>query len=243
MVTFYTRERGRVEAAAQGIGKPGSTLSAAVEPFTLSTLFLVEGRGADRLTQCRVIEPFYELRRDMMRYAYASAACELVLRTTEAGQVIPGLFDMLVTYLREMTVSASPQLLSWAFQLAYLRVSGLGPVLERCVECGRELSGGLYSAAQGGLLCGDCARGIEGGLELSAGAVRSLEAIGRFEVQHLGRLRLSEQIRGQIEALLRSHIRYHLDLSLKSEAFLRKLQGERTSSARTEADGGGPDDQ
>jgi len=61
MVTFYTRERGRVEAAAQGIGKPGSTLSAAVEPFTLSTLFLVEGRGADRLTQCRVIEPFYEL--------------------------------------------------------------------------------------------------------------------------------------------------------------------------------------
>lgn len=233
MVTFYTRERGLVEAAAQGIGKPGGSLAPAVEPFTLSKLFFAEGRGADRLTQARVIEPFYPLRTDMLRYACASAACELILRTTEPDQTVPGLFDMLVTYLHEMTTSPSPQVLSWAFQLAYLRVSGLGPVLERCVECGCEVRAGRYSAARGGLVCPECAAGIEGGLPIGAGTLRSLEAIARFEVGRLGRLRLSEQVRREVEALLRSHIRYHLDLSLKSETFLRKLQ----------AGGGGLDDQ
>ena len=39
-----------------------------------------------------------------------------------------------------------------------------------------------------------------------------------------GRLRLAQPVSREVEALLRSHIRYHMDLSLKSETFLRKLQ-------------------
>lgn len=224
MVSFYTRERGLVEAAAQGIGKPGSSLAPAVELFTLSRLHFAEGRGADRLTQARVLEPFYALRTDLLRYACAACACELVLRTTEPGQLLPGLFDMLVAYLHAMTTTSSPRVLSWAFQLAYLRLSGLGPVLDRCVHCGAPVSGGWYSAPQGGLLCAQCAPGFEGGLVVSPGTVRSLEAMSRFRIDQLERLRLTHQVRGEVEALLSQHLRYHLDLSLRSEEFLRKVQ-------------------
>jgi len=236
MVTFYTQERGLVEAAASGIGKPGSSLSSAVEPFTLSKLFFAEGRGADRLTQCRVIEPFYELRHDMHKYAHASAACELIMRTTETDQITPGLFEMLVSYLREMAATDSPQLLSWAFQLAYLNLSGLGPVMHQCVECGCELKSGLYSAERGGLLCDRCCVGMEGGLPLSPGAVQSIAAISRFHVTQLGRLKITDNIKREVDALLRSHIRYHLDLALKSETFLRKLMASEQKGA-TDHDG------
>lgn len=225
MVSFYTRERGLVEAVARGIGKPGSSLSAAVEPFTLSKLFFAEGRSVDYLTQCRVIEPFYDLRRDMDRYAYASAACELVLRTTEPSQVVPGLFDMLERYLRALVSSDAPEGLTWSFQLAYLRLSGLAPVLDRCVECERELREGTYSAGRGGLLCPACAPPGEEGLTLSAGTVRFLGDLAALDPDRVARLRLTRQARRDIKALLRNHIRYHLDLSLKSEAFLRKLAG------------------
>jgi len=224
MVTFYTRERGLVEAVARGIGKPGSTLSAAVEPFTLAKLFFAQGRNVDHLTQCRVIEPFYALRQDMARYAHASCACELVLRTTEPTQAVVGLFDLLERYLRALAEGdADPQVLSWSFQLAYLRLSGLAPVLGRCVECGKGIAAGLYSAGKGGLLCADCAPHDEQGLRLSAGSVKFLENLARFDPDQLRRLRLTERARGDLSALLRSHIRYHLDLSLKSEAFLRRL--------------------
>lgn len=234
MVTFYTRERGLVEAVARGIGKPGSTLSAAVEPFTLSKLFFAEGRNVDYLTQCRVIEAFYDLRRDMTRYAYASCACELVLRTTEPAQVVPGLFALLASYLRALeSGEADPQVLSWSFQLAYLRLSGLAPVLDRCVECGKELGAGAYSAGKGGLLCASCAPEGEPGLPLSAGSVKYLENLAEFDPDHIRRLRLTDHARHDLQAVLRSHIRYHLDLSLKSEAFLRRLRasdhGHRTS--------------
>lgn len=223
MVSFLTREHGLVEAAAQGIGKPGSSLAPAVEPFTLSTLFLVRGRGADRLTQARVIEPFYDLRRNLARYAYAAAACELVLRTTEPGQPLPGLFEMLEGYLRAMVASDDPRLLSWAFELAYLEMSGLGPVVERCVACDAETAGGVYLASEGGVVCPACAPAGGSGLAISAGTVRSLAALRSFDLGRLGRLRLPEATQREIEALLSTHIRYHLDLSLKADRFVTEL--------------------
>ncbi len=247
MVTFYTRERGTVEAVAQGVGKPGSSLAAAVEPFAMSTLFLVEGRGADRLTQARVIESFYDLRRNMTRYAYAAAACELVLRTTEAGQVVPGLFEMLERYLRAMQTSDDPRLLSWAFELAWLEMSGLGPVIERCVACDAETLGGVYLASEGGVVCADCAP-PGGGLAVSPGAARGLAALRTFDLDRLGRLRLPESICHVIERLLSDHIRYHLDLSLKAGRFLESLEAWRPPERRRrgadgeERDGDGHDE-
>ncbi|MGD9495194.1 MAG: DNA repair protein RecO [Armatimonadota bacterium] len=248
IVTFYTRERGLVEAAAQGIGKPGSSLAAAVEPFTLATLFLVTGRGADRLTQARVIESFYQLRCDMARYAYAAAACELVLRTTEPGQSLPGLFEMLEAYLRAMEGSEDPRLLSWAFELAYLAMAGLAPVIDRCVACDAPTAGGTYLASEGGVVCGGCAPPVGGGIAISAGTARSLGALRAFDLDRLGRLRLPRATREQIEALLRQHIGYHLDLTLKADRFVESLARWRPPRPRpregeSEVDGGGQDDQ
>ncbi len=248
MVTFYTRERGKVEASAQGIGKPGSSLAAAVEPFALSMLFFVEGRGADRLTQARVIESFYDLRRDMTRYAYAAAACELVLRTTEPGQIVPGLFAMLERYLRAMEVSDDPRLLSWAFELAWLEMSGLGPVIDRCVACEAETLGGTYLASEGGVVCAECAPPGGAGLAVSPGAARGLAALRAFDLERLGRLRLPEATCHTIERLLSDHIRYHLDLSLQADRFVESLgrwrpPERRSRTARDEGAGGDRDDQ
>lgn len=235
MVSFYTRERGLVEAAARGIGKPGSSLAAVVEPFALSKLFLAEGKGADRLTQAEPIESFYELRRDMTRYACAAAACELILRTTEPGQVVPGLFDTLVPYLRAMEATQRPQLLSWAFELAYLQMSGLAPVLDRCVICEAEIVGGTYIPAHGGLVCGDCSPDAGVGRQISPGAARTIVTMRRFQLDRLDRLGMPDDYAAQIAGLLRDHIRYHLDVSLKADGFVESLGRWRRPPGGTES--------
>jgi len=223
MVSFCTRERGLVQAVAQGIGKPGSSLAPAVELFTHSTLFLAESRGADRLTQCRVIEPFYALRRDMTRYGYAAIACELIVRTTETGQLVPGLFEMLVSYLRAMQTTEHPRVLSWAFELAYLELSGIGPVTDRCPACGADTLGGVYVPSQGGTLCADCAPGDPSAPAISPDTAHTIEAMRRFDPDAIERLQLAQPTRHQVQRLIRDHIRYHLDLNLKSEQFVESV--------------------
>ena len=236
MLSLYTRERGLVEAAAQGIGKPGSSLAPAAELFTLSKLFFAEAKGADRLTQARVIEPFYPLRRDMTRYGYAAVACELIMRTTEPGQRVPKLFEILVEYLHAMEETAAPRVLSWAFELTYLEMSGLGPVLDRCPQCGREGVGGVYVAAHGGVICHDCAPPAGTAPNVSPGTVRTLEAMRSFDLQRLERLRVPDASRQQIRRLIRDHIRYHLDVSLKSESFVENLGSWRRPRRRPSQD-------
>jgi len=263
MVNFYTRERGLVTAVAQGIGKPGSSLAPVVELFTHSKLHFAQGKGADRLTQARVIEPFYALRRDMTRYGFAAVACELIYRTTETGQKVPGLFDMLVAYLHAMENATSPsplavrglprpergaggmrsavepRVLSWAFELAYLELSGISPVIDRCPACGKATLGGAYIPAQGGTLCDECAHQSERVVEISPGAARTIQAMREFDLAALERLRLTETTRWQVKRLLRDHIRFHLDLNLKSEQFVEGLGRWRPPARRPRPDGEG----
>jgi DNA repair protein RecO (recombination protein O) len=182
----------------------------------------------------------------MTRYGYAAVACELIVRTTETGQVVPRLFGMLIGYLRAMLETESPRVLSWAFELAYLELSGIAPVIDRCPSCGHETLGGVYVPAQGGTLCAECAAGGGQVVEVSPGAARTIQAMREFDLARLERLRLTEPTRWQVQRLIRDHIRFHLDLNLKSEQFVEGLgrwqPPARRSQARGEGDAGGAED-
>ncbi len=227
VATFFTREYGKVEAVAKGLGKPASSLAPAVEPLTLSRLFFARGRNLDHLTQAEVINPFYDLRTNMWRLAYAGYAAELIASTTEPQQAHPELFDLLEATISAMENSDDPQKLAMAYALRLLGAQGVGPVTQECVECGQQIDGhAVYSPRSGGLLCAACRlQHNQGGLEISAATRGMLRSLLTMPFERLGRLRLDAAMRRQITGLLRQHIEYHLGIRLKSEQFLDKLRG------------------
>ena len=154
---------------------------------------------------------------------------------------------MLVSYLRAMETTEQPRVLSWAFELAYLELSGIGPVTDRCPACGEVSLGGVYVASHGGTLCPNCAPGDVSALEVSAETARTIEAMRRFDADSIAGLRPANPTRHQVQRLIRDHIRYHLDLNLKSEQFVEGLGRWRPPPrrARIEGDpsGGASDDE
>lgn len=227
VVSFYTREHGKVEAAAAGIGKPGSSLAGAVEPFTVSRLFLVRGRNLDRLTQAQVLEALPELAARLEAFGYATWLAELTARITEPGEAAPELFDRLRESLRALAEGTQGALVAAAYALALLEAQGLAPILDRCAACGRELAGASwYDGAAGGLLCSDCA--TQGGTktEVSAGARGLLHGLRRLPASRLRTLRAFPRESAEVLSLLRQHLEYHLALRLKSEEFLQQLRQE-----------------
>lgn len=224
LAVFYTADRGKLEAVVSGVGKPGSKLAPAVEPFTLSKLFLAEGRSFDRLTQCDVIESFYDIRKDMGRLGRASYVVELIAQTSEPGDPDPVLFDALRRTLAALTVSDDPELVMWAFVLRYLHARGIGPVLDRCLGCGCELRlECAYVATLGGCVCPECAATESGSPAVSPQARGAMRTLASLDLGRLDRLKLSPATRGQVRHLLRRHVRYHMGVSLKSEKFLDKM--------------------
>ncbi len=226
VVVFFTRERGKVEAVARGIGKPGSKLASLVEPLTLSKLFLAKGRELDRLTEGDVLNAFYGLRSDMQRFGYASYIAELTARATEPDLPMPQLFETLRASLEALEGGARPDIVTWGFALRLLEELGMGPVLEQCANCGQSLTGQLrYSPPAGGLICGDCApTGASADLAVSGMTAGLLRCVATFPIDRLSRLSCPPVNREEIGQSVRRHIEYHLDFIPKSERFIREIE-------------------
>ncbi len=233
VVSFCTPTRGKVEAVAQGIGRPHSKLAAAVELFTLSKLMFAEGRDLDRLIQAEVIEAHYALRQDMTRLGYASYIAELTANTSEPDHPLPGLFERLAgTYsaLCDATSAGSgqatdPELVLWSYLMGLFEAHGVAPDLEVCCRCRTALSGdGWYVPADAGLMCAGCRPG-ENGMLLSAEARGTAQSIQRMPPDKLGRLSLGDEARGQIRRFIDAHTDHQFAVETKSRKFIRQLRG------------------
>ncbi|NPV46032.1 MAG: DNA repair protein RecO [Armatimonadetes bacterium] len=234
VVTFFTRERGKVEATARGIGKPGSKLAAAVEPFTLSRLQFAEGRDLDRLTQAEVLQGYVPLRQDMRRYAYGAALLELTALTTEPGQAVPDLFEALVAALAALAGATDLELIFWAYTLRLLQTQGNAPEIEHCVHCGARITGQVWHlAVEGGFVCRDCSPQSNGRAQVSGAAVGALRGLVTLPFDRLDRLSLSQGVRREVGRVIRAHLSYHVSGELRSLAFLDKVS---RAKGRSDAD-------
>lgn len=229
VVVFFTRERGKVEAVAQGVGKPGSTLAPAADLFTLSELFFAEGRNLDRLTQARVLDGFEGLRKNPVALGYAGSWAELLAKATEPGEPMPQAFDELVEGLRLLANGRAPMPVVAAAVWRLLWHLGVGPDLDACARCARPAPAStIYVAGDGGVVCPDCFADADGAAETSVPVkppLRSLAKTARdMPFERLGRVRAEPALWGDLLRLARLQIRFFLGLDLKADEYLRQVQ-------------------
>ena len=79
MVTIFSRERGRLKAAAFGCRRPRSPLAGGMQMFHVLELQLAEGQRLDTVKQCTLRQSFKPLREDLTAMAYGSFIAELAL--------------------------------------------------------------------------------------------------------------------------------------------------------------------
>jgi len=223
---FFSDARGKIEASARGIGRPGSKLTPATELFVLSRAMFAEGRSLDRLTQCEVQESFYPLRTDVRRMGCAAFAVELIDKTTEPGDPHPEVFDLLRTVLATLCEAGNPHLPTWAFQARYLAMVGVGAQMDACVSCGETDEAQLvaFSPGLGGVLCRACAgedehRAICGGTRRTYGALLRLGPAG------VDRLGMEPRVARELAWLLDQHRQFHVEAEIRSAKFLAQLAG------------------
>jgi len=233
MCHFLSHERGKIEASARGIGKPGSRLTPAIELFTLSRALFAEGRNLDRLTQCEVEDSFYPLRTDMQRMACAGLVVELVDRTMEPGEPHPDVFELVKVTLSALCNTSEPQIVTWAFEVRYLDMTGLGPQIEACVSCGERDETALvaFSPGLGGTLCRACA-GEDEHRVVCSGTLRTLAALRRLGPEGAARLSVDPRVHRELAWLLTEHRRFHIEAEIRSARFLAQATARQTADQR-----------
>ena len=150
MLTVLTESGGKVAAAARGVRRKNSKLSAAVQPLAYSEFSCYEGGGRTTVNEAEPIELFFELRTDLVKFALASYFSELLEVTADAEVENPELIRLgLNSFYALAKLNKDPRLIKAAFELRVVRYAGYQPSLGVCPVCGKVPSRPAFSLTNG----------------------------------------------------------------------------------------------
>jgi len=240
LVQILTRAEGPMSGIAKGARVPGNRFGAGLELFcrTQVVLYYKRQRDLQLIVEADPIDGFTGLWKNVDRYLTASAAVEFLRRALLPGEVVPSLYDLLLTMLSTLEKSESENRSFYlrSFQLKACDRLGLRPELWRCVSCGKEERIVAFDPAAGGMLCDGCRGRVAESVPLSPDAVsllRELWAVPLAEaasslapVYGAGSLARRDAARA-IESFLRSHFeRYGALRSMDALIAVRRSAGK-----------------
>lgn len=229
IVTFLTRDWGKVTGIAKGAKRSRRRFVNVLEPFTHVQLRFRPGRTEDLafIFGCDLIRSFRSPSRDLQRFALASYIVELVdvmIAGREAGQEIYTLLLQSLTVLEEHPFL--PPLFLPAFELLLLTHVGYEPHLATCQQCGARMTGDetplMFSPSLGGLLCPRCRSRGGATLLLTAETLHLLRTPKDAGLERFLAITVSPRVYREARTLLTRLLSQHLSRPLKSLVFLEQ---------------------
>lgn len=129
IITFFSRDFGKVTYIAKGVRLPKSRKRGHLEPFTHAKISTA-GRDPQKMnviTEAQVLENFAGVKNDLIRSSFAYFIVECVLRLTQDHEENQQLFDMTILYLRKLTTTSKLKNLRQEFIEDLLVLLGFWP--------------------------------------------------------------------------------------------------------------------
>lgn len=227
IAVLWTRHHGKVRVLAKGARKATSRLGATLETLAYVDVDLVKTRGEFYIARhVAHHERLATLRGSYLRISAGYAVVEAVDAVPSDGVPDEEIFELLVRVLMTLDdESFEPALVPASFYLRLLALDGSAPVVERCVNCGRDSPLVAFDAEEGGTLCDQCRRGTS----LSKEALALLRRVLGGELA--GVLRESDPPgAGEVMGLAQGAIEAHFGRRLRSPAAAAPLAVRRETT-------------
>lgn len=221
LVTFFSRDLGKVRAIAYGCRRPKSPLAGGMQVFSHLQLQVTAGNQLDTIKQSETKSSFKELRENLDYMAYASFLMEFV------GEICPErhpelrIYEILLAAVKTFS-KRNPRIVALAAAYQLLECTGYQPVYFHCSLCHGKLGeDAFFSHGKGGAICSACA--IEEKINFS-GAVRDLiRNLLSLNWQEPESFKINGAVLLQTEKLLLDYLTSFLERPLKSLDFIRQL--------------------
>jgi DNA repair protein RecO (recombination protein O) len=164
IVSLFTRQFGRLRAAAGGAQRPKSRYGGTLEPLSYIRLWLFERENRDllRLNSAELLESFFDMQKEYRLQLAAQYVAEAAERLLPEREINERAFRLVLAVVRALKASSELERPLLYFNYWLLRLAGFLPDLEHCSRCGQALGpeGGYYGQGSEGLLCDSCSKGL-----------------------------------------------------------------------------------
>jgi DNA repair protein RecO (recombination protein O) len=228
IVSFFSREYGKVRGIARAARRMRSRFGSALELFTLGDLVFFESARSDlvQVDHFDIVRPFERVRGDLERLGQAAWMVECVARLTADHDPSPTLYGLLVRSLRSVEAGEPPRRVATTFGLRCVDALGHRLRLDACVGCGRRGAPAgtpiAIDVEAGGVLCGTCAVRTRGSVRVerhTLGALRKLRATSWADALDLALGETEDHVREIVDL----HVARLCGQPVRAARFLREI--------------------
>ncbi len=224
IVTFFTREFGKLKGIAKGARRSKKRFQNALDLFSHLRLvfFDREGMGLVRAQGCDIVYSFPRIRENLRKIIFGNYFIEMVNEMAGEREAHPEAFDLVLSFLKVLEETDPQEEQLRMFEIRMLSIFGYRPNLKKCAACKRDLEAlretpdVFFSLERGTLLCGGCSRPGDRLIRLSLGTARLIEEISEAEFSKIYRFRFTPQALSESREILPRFISYQLGKELKS---------------------------
>ena len=232
IVTFYTRDLGKIKAITKGARRKKNDFFGRLEPISRMEVVIIKGHGdLHTLKECSPLCDYSSVRSDFNRLTTALYFISLTDETQPLESAEVRVFALLVESLEALDENAPIINISYAFQLRLVEYAGRLPRLDQCASCGKgfEKSGSdKVRVFDNQLYCSGC---VEQGFEISRGTLRIIQRLGRTAAAERRRLRITDSQKNEADEFF-GHLFHNIaDQKMRSPTVLKAIWQKADNAA------------
>ena len=222
LVSFYTREFGRLSGVAKGARRPRTRFGGSLELFSQGHLLFFETERSQlvRVDHFDLLHSFVTVREELERFGQGAWVVECLGRLTPERDPHAALYGLLTRTLRALEAFARPERARLAFALRCVDLLGHRLRLDRCLACGGTPVAPNLDFTAGGLVCRACATLAADSLAVSGQALAALRRFRTLRWEELLAAPLSRAVEAEVASTVEAHVVRLLGHPLRTLRFL-----------------------
>ncbi|MFQ5964588.1 MAG: DNA repair protein RecO [Candidatus Scalinduaceae bacterium] len=225
IITFYTRDYGKIQTLAKGLKRSTRGISGGIDLLTYNNIVFVHKERSNLyvLTEWVLQDNFNSLRENLKKYYSASYILELVREFTEENDKSECLFNLFINTLYDIASKDDSTVSTLSFEVQMLALVGYLPEMNHCVICKAKMNSkrfAFFSASEGGLLCTGCGGNTRELVQVSGGAIATINYLASKTTQKIERLTIQLSLKDEIRSLFKHYISFLLNKELKMWNYL-----------------------
>ncbi len=157
ILKIFTLEKGLVSAKIKGVKKAGAKLKFASEPFCFAEFILNNGRAGYTVINASLIDSFYALREDIVKYYAGATVLEFIKRFYQESIISSDGFFMAIGALKNIAYGDDAKGALVGFLIKSLKEIGYALETHGCYGCCTErFDRVFFDFEMGAFYCEDC---------------------------------------------------------------------------------------
>lgn len=229
LVTFFTKDFGKIQGIAKGIRGQRGRINNGFEPLALCNIVFYERKRGNlhTISQCDLKNYFTVLRKDLKKTAYGYYFIELVKDFLQLHDKNESIFNLLFNSLDCLNGGRmNTEILARSFELKLLSLSGFKPKIDSCLKCCEPVKEkAFFCFKEGGLVCEKCLSEIKNAATgITHEAMFFIHLLESRKLSELLYLKLTNSVQKELAVILHQFMQVHIEKKFKSLDFVKHIE-------------------